>query len=79
MVALTLCGLKPIIDGHRIVNDTPRAEGQAFDQELNFAQTRACETGVESIPQIIMQALALGYRNVLCDWSGSNHGERSAR
>ena len=41
------------------MNDTPRAEGQQFDHDQNFAFTRCAETGVESIPQIIMQALAL--------------------
>ena len=41
------------------MNDTPRVEEQEFDHDANFAITRCEETGVESIPQIIMQALAL--------------------
>merc|ERR1712185_613330 len=34
-------------------------EDSTFDAEFNFALSRFCETAVESIPQVILQALAL--------------------
>ena len=59
MVVLTLLGCKPIVDGYRIVCGVPQAPGQAFDQDISFAYTRFVETSVESIPQVVIQALAL--------------------
>ena len=53
-----LVGLKPLVDGVRIIFSI-ESKGRKFDPSFNFALTRAVETGIESIPQAILQALAL--------------------
>ena len=58
-VLLTLLGLKPALDGYRIVRNVPQGEGQHFDHSMNFAMTRIGETTIESLFQAFMQALAL--------------------
>ena len=49
--------LKPLVDGFRIVFSIDDEAG--FDAEFNFAASRFLETGAESVPQVLLQALAL--------------------
>ena len=52
-----MLALKPLVDGFRIIFHIDGDSG--FNAEFNFALSRFNETAVESIPQVILQALAL--------------------
>ena len=65
--AAALLGLKPILDGVNIVFDVPARPG-AFHSEAAFGYTRACETSTESIPFVVMQALALMEHQSIAQW-----------
>lgn len=56
--AAALLGLKPILDGVNIVFDLPARPG-AESSLTAFGYTRCVETSTESIPFVVMQALAL--------------------
>ena len=57
VIAAALLGLKPLVDGFKIVFGIEDAG--TFDARFSFAVSRTIETGVETVPQLILQALAL--------------------
>ena len=62
-----LFGFKPIIDGVNIVFDIEPQPG-ALGSLAAFGWTRVCETSTESIPFVVMQALALMERRSIAQW-----------
>ena len=66
-IAAALLGLKPILDGVNIVFDLPARPG-ANDSLVAFGYTRATETSTESIPFVVMQALALMEHQSIAQW-----------
>ena len=66
-MACALLGLKPILDGINIVFEIPPQAG-AVQSTAAFGWTRVVETASESIPFVMMQALALLEKHSIAQW-----------
>ena len=58
VILTSLLGLKPVVYGFFVLLGIEETGGQ-FDNVASFAMSRAIQTGLESIPQVTLQALAL--------------------